>query len=69
MTKKLYIIIEDGLVSEILIDHDLAEDVHIEVLNLDEEAPDNDARTQAYIRMISDLYVTQVGHFLPDELV
>lgn len=68
MSKKLYIIVDGGLVSEILIDHDLAEDIHPEVLHLDKEAPDNDARMQAYIRMITDIYVSPIGYFVPDEL-
>lgn len=68
MAKKIYIILEGGLVSEILIDNDLAELVHPEVLNLDLDAPDSDARTKAFIRMITDLDVSQVGYFIPAEL-
>lgn len=68
MAKKIYIILEGGLVSEIWIDNDLAEQVHPEVLNLDSEAPDSHARTQAYSRMVFDPDVSQVGYFIPAEL-
>lgn len=68
MAKKIFVIVEDGLVSDVLVDNDLADDIHLEVLHFDGEAPDYDKRTKAFIRMITDLEVTNVGYFIPAEL-
>ena len=68
MAKKIFIILTGGLVSDVLVDAGLADDVYVEVLNLDKHAPDAEQRVNALNRMINDEYMTGVNFTFPDEI-
>ena len=66
MTKKLYIILEGGLVQNVLVDSQI--DLYVEVLNFDLDAEDAKQRIAAYNRMVNDEYMTDLRISFPTEL-
>lgn len=70
MNEKLVIVVEDGLVQEVLIDEKYAEQLApATVLNLDGEAPDSRARELSYKRMSSLPWLIVVDHLSPPEIL
>lgn len=69
MSEKLIIVIEDGLVAEILCDPELAEQIgSATVLNIDNEAPDARARNVAYNRICSLPWIVELDYVHPPEI-